>query len=599
MFRIRRIYDTLTERNARAVSKVQEMLAERIPGLDSSSITGIIGQLHDPVSHGFRTILYVADDARGRVNGFALLSHAPDLKFSLLDYLVASSLMPGRGVGGALYERVREEALRLGCIGIFLECLPDTSDLCSDPATLEQNRRRLRFYERYGALPIVGTRYETPVNEGADCPPYLVFDDLEQGKPLRRSAARRIARAILERKYADLCPAEYVDMVVSSFSDDPVRLRDSSPRTRDHEKPQEKKPAVNAAASASSAGDGTRQDRRIALIVNNSHRIHHIRERGYVESPVRISAILRKLDAVHDFRRIPIHHFSDSIIRRIHDPQLISILRQSLRMPPDADPVYPYVFPVRHPDRPPADYTVRAGYYCIDTFTPLNRYVWPAARMAVDCALTGAALLGGGSARLAYALVRPPGHHAERSVFGGFCYLNSTAAAAEYLSESGHVAILDVDFHHGNGQQDIFYDRPDVLTVSVHGHPRLSYPYFAGFEDEKGRGAGEGYNVNLPIVKSVDGAGYRPVLRRALSIIREFAPDFLVVALGLDTAKGDPTGNFLLSGEDFRENGTLIGGLRLPTLVVQEGGYDTQVIGTNAQLFFTGLATANSRRLPV
>jgi len=586
MFRIRRLYDTLTERNERVVSRVQEMLPARIRGIHSDIVAGIVDQLNNPLDNQFRTILYVAEDEKTNLSGFALLSHDPNLKFCLLDFLVASSLVPGRGVGGALYQRVREEAGRLKVSGIFMECLPDEPSLCHDASILEQNHKRLRFYGRYGAHPIIGTRYETPIGPGDDCPPLLVYDDLaREGHPapagLRKTVARRVVRAILERKYADICTPEYIRMVVASFRDDPVRVR--RPKTQGVPAPVSGRPAVSAAP--------VRREDRIALVVNDSHEIHHIRERGYVESPVRIAAILRKLEPDPGFRRVPIRHYPDTIIRRIHDPALLSILRESLKMAPDQDPVYPYVFPVRHADRPPEDYTVRAGYYCIDTFTPLHPNVWPAARRAVDCALTAAGLVARGESPLSYALIRPPGHHAERKLFGGFCYLNSSAAAAEYLSDSGHVAILDVDFHHGNGQQDIFYSRSDVLTVSIHGHPRFQYPYFAGFEDEKGEGKGEGYNLNLPVARSLDGEGYIRVLKRALRRVIDFDPDFLVLALGLDTARGDPTGNFLLRAADFWENGVLIGSLGIPAVVVQEGGYDSRVLGTNARAFLGGLSS--------
>ncbi|WP_455382354.1 hypothetical protein [Salinispira pacifica] len=589
MFRIRRIYDALTERNARTVERVQEMLRERIGGIQSEFVDGITDQLHNPVGHQFRTILYTAEDERSNLQGFALVSHDPGLRFCLLDFLVASSLAPGRGVGGALYQRVREEAARLNVVGIFMECLPDDPALCRSADALEQNRKRLRFYERYGARPIIGTRYETPLEPGGDCPPYLVFDDLaHEDRPatgqlsggavgLRRAAARRIVRAILERKYANYCPPDYIDTVVSSFRDDPVRIRERRYQRR------------TSADTAPGPSVALRREDRVVLTVTDSHQIHHIKERGYVESPVRIAAILRRLDLLHGFRRVPTRSFSDEVIRRIHDPSLVSIIRESRRMKPGQDPVYPYVFPVHHPDRPPADYTIRAGYFCIDTFTPLHPNVWPAARRAVDCALTAAELVATGDARLSYALVRPPGHHAERRLFGGFCYLNSSAAAAEYLSDLGRVAILDVDFQLGNGQQDIFYRRRDVLTLSIHGHPRISYPYFSGFEDETGEADGAGFNVNFPVAKSLDGEGYRRFLSRALSRIRDDRPDFLVVALGLDTARGDPTGNFLLRQTDFRENGRMIGTLGLPTVVVQEGGYDSRVLGGNADAFLDGL----------
>jgi acetoin utilization deacetylase AcuC-like enzyme len=161
--------------------------------------------------------------------------------------------------------------------------------------------------------------------------------------------------------------------------------------------------------------------------------------------------------------------------------------------------------------------------------------------------------------------------------------------AAQYLSAYGKVAILDIDYHHGNGTQNIFYQRPDVLTVSIHGHPSFAYPYFSGFADEKGDGAGKGFNINIPLPENVDGQRYCQVLSEAVRRIARFRPQFLIVPLGLDTAKEDPTGSWNLEADDFEAVGRMVGALRLPTLVVQEGGYDTRVLGINARRFFSGL----------
>jgi acetoin utilization deacetylase AcuC-like enzyme/GNAT superfamily N-acetyltransferase len=571
MFRIRRIYDDLLPRDQEAVSQVQDILRSQFSALSKEEITKLPHQLRNPVKYRFRPILFVAE-AQRVVKGFALLLHASDPDFCYLDFISTTRAVMGRGIGGALYDRVRDEARLLTTTGLFFECLPDDPELCPNPAMLRQNVARLRFYERYGARPIINTRYETPVGRCVDNPPYLVFDNLDSGRTLSREQGRRIVRAILERKYRRLCGPDYIEMVVSSFTDDVVQLR--PPR-------YQSKPVQRVKAAIPS-------DRKIGLIVNDEHAVHHVRERGYVEAPVRIGVILKELEKADLFERLAPRHFPEKHIRAVHDPQFVDYLKKVCSHTPDARSVYPYVFPIRNTARRPVDLSVQAGYYCIDTFTPLNQSAYLAASRAVDCALTGAeALLEG--RRLVYALVRPPGHHAERRVFGGFCYFNSTAIAAQYLSRHGKVAILDIDYHHGNGQQNIFYERSDVLTLSLHGHPRFAYPYFTGFEDEKGSGPGAGLNVNLPLPEDVAGARYRECLREMLRKIVRFSPRFLLVAFGLDTAKGDPTGTFTLLSHDFEENGRMIGSLRIPTLVVQEGGYRIRVIGVNARHFFTGL----------
>ncbi len=572
MFAIRRVYDCSIPSDRDAVAQVQEILRGQFPLLGEEDIRKIPDQLQDPVKHRFRAILFVAEDGR-RVKGFALVLHAPDLHFLFLDFISTAQKRTGGGLGGVLYERVREEALRLGCVGIFFECLPDDPALCRDPEVRRQNARRLRFYERYGARPIANTRYETPLRPGDDCPPYLVFDDLGRNVRLPRRRAVAIVRAVLERKYKGVCPPEYNRVVLDSFRDDPLVLRAPRYVKREPAIPVRRIPSV---------------EQRIALVVNDRHEIHHVRERGYVEAPVRIASIRREIDRTGLFDLRDPGHFSERHIKAVHDADFVEYLRKVCTHVGPGESVYPYVFPVRNATRPPKELPIRAGYYCIDTFTPLNRNAYLAARRAVDCALTAAdAILRGH--RLAYALVRPPGHHAERRVFGGFCYFNSAAVAAHYLCRHGRVAVLDVDYHHGNGTQNIFYERPDVLTASLHGHPRFAYPYFSGFADERGTGPGEGYNLNVPLAEHISCEEYREALSDVLKRIRRFAPRFLVLALGLDPAKGDPTGTWEFTARDFAANGRMIGTVGVPTLVVQEGGYRTRSLGSNARNFFEGL----------
>jgi acetoin utilization deacetylase AcuC-like enzyme/GNAT superfamily N-acetyltransferase len=572
MFRIRRVYDDAVPVNKEAIRQVREILISQFPGLDKKEAVKLPQQLRNPLKYRFRAILFVAEAAREKVRGFALLFHEPILKFCYLDFLSVGERKTGRGIGGALYERVREEALDLNSTGLFFECLPDDPMLSPDPEIRKQNAARLRFYERYGARPIINTAYETPLEPGGDNPPYLVFDDLGQGVPLSRDRARAIVRAILERKYGGVCPPSYIDAVVESFQDDPIKLR--------KQKYVRKKYLPVSIAKP--------RDKRIILVINDRHGIHHVEERGYVESPVRIETILKELETTQLFYKVAPHHFAEGRIKAVHDSRFVDYLKRvCAKLEPD-QALYPYVFPIRNVTRPPKELSIRAGYYCIDTFTPITRNAYLAAKRAVDCTLTATRLILEGY-RLAYALVRPPGHHAERRSFGGFCYLNSVAIAAEYLSAHGKVAIVDIDYHHGNGQQDIFYERSDVLTISIHGHPNFAYPYFSGFDNEKGSGPGKGYNVNVPLPENVDNMRYLEVLGNVLKRVVRFRPSYLVVALGLDTAREDPTGTWGLLAPDFEVAGRTIGKLNFPTLVVQEGGYDTRVLGINARSFLAGL----------
>ncbi|MCB9897799.1 MAG: histone deacetylase family protein [Planctomycetes bacterium] len=586
MFRIRQLTDPDHPADRRELDEVVRLLREGLPGLSEDEIVSLPEKLRDPMLHRFRALVFVADDLRGHLKGFALLSHAPDVGFCLLDYIATGAKLRGHGTGGALYERVRTAARGLGARALVFECLPDDPAACSDPAYAKQNAARLRFYETFGARPMIGTGYETPLRDGDKDMPHLVIDDLDRGEPLGRDFVREVVRAVLERKYSELCPPEYVERVVASIVDDPVRLR-----------PPRKAAGAGAKAPAQVAKDAppTRPlESLVALVVNEGHDIHHVRERGYVEAPVRIAAILGGLLPTGLFHRVAPEHFARSHVLAVHDADYVDYFERVCRTLPEGRSVYPYVFPIRNVARPPKELAVRAGYYCIDTFTPLNRNAWLAALGAVDCALTAARIVLDGHGT-AYALVRPPGHHAESRSFGGFCYFSNAAVAAQHLSRHGRVAMLDLDYHHGNGQEEIFWRRDDVLTVSIHGHPSFAYPYFSGFAEDVGADAGEGNNLNLPLPEAVDGDRYRRALEQALRRILDFGPRFLVVCLGLDTAKGDPTGSWSLGAADFERNGRAVGELGLPTVVVQEGGYRTRSLGRNARAFFEGLAAGRER----
>jgi len=375
----------------------------------------------------FRMILYVAENSKGHVNGFAMVLLEPKLHFCYLDYLAVSGGTVGRGVGAALYEYVRDEAVAQGAMGLFFECLPEDADKCSDASVRKQNASRLKFYERYDARPIMGTAYETPVPGGSnDNVPHLVFDGLDREKTLKPKFLQDVVRVILERKYGSICPPEYVAKVVGSIQKNPVELRPFRYRKQPVERPLAQPHGPEP----------------VALVVNDRHDIHHIRERGYVESPVRISIIMSELTASGLFETVPAKSYPIKHIQATHDPDLVDYLEKACKTTPAGKSVYPYVFPIRNRARPPKELSIRAGYYCIDTFTPINNNAYPAAIRAVDCALTAADDILRGR-RMAHALVRPPGHHAERSSFGGFCYFNNAAVAAQYLCQYGTVAIME------------------------------------------------------------------------------------------------------------------------------------------------------------
>ena len=253
----------------------------------------------------------------------------------------------------------------------------------------------------------------------------------------------------------------------------------------------------------------------------------------------------------------------------------------------------------------PAGRHERLGAYCFDTATPIVAGTAVAARAAVDIALTAADLVLAG-APLAFGLCRPPGHHAGRNLIGGYCFFNNAAIVAQSLVDRGaqRVAILDIDFHHGNGTQQIFWERGDVLYVSLHGDPGGAYPYYSGFATERGAGAGEGATLNLPLAPRTDGDGYLAALADGLAAIRAFDADApLVVSLGFDTYHADPISNLALRTDDYGRIGTAVADLGMPVVGLLEGGYAVEALGANAVAFLGGVrgelaAEADGQRAP-
>ncbi len=230
----------------------------------------------------------------------------------------------------------------------------------------------------------------------------------------------------------------------------------------------------------------------------------------------------------------------------------------------------------------------RLGQYSFDASSPIAEGTWNGAYWSAQTALTALDTVFDGE-RAAFALCRPPGHHAGADYLGGYCYLNNAAIAAQAAVTQGkRVAILDVDYHHGNGTQDIFYARDDVLFVSIHADPRQDYPYFWGHADEAGEGAGEGATLNLPLLRGTGLAAYLPALDAALERIASFAPELLIVSYGADTFAGDPISHFRLETADYALLAQRIASLGLPSLIVMEGGYAVDALGANVATFLGG-----------
>jgi len=306
------------------------------------------------------------------------------------------------------------------------------------------------------------------------------------------------------------------------------------------------------------------------------------------EMPRRMDMVLQRL-ASEGFREL---RAPDPVglapAERVHSADFLQFLAEAYdlwkRDWPKTDYGMPFTFALRGLRQAPGvSAASRYGYYCFDMSAPFTKGTWAAIQSSLDCAITAQRLVAGGE-RTAFALCRPPGHHAMKDLAGGYCYINNAAAAAQAFRDAGagKVAVLDVDYHHGNGTQDIFYDRADVLFASLHGHPDQEYPYFAGFADERGRGAGEGCNLNYPLPWGTRWPAYKEALSDAIARTRAFAPEVLVVSLGVDTYEKDPISRFKLQSPDYLEMGAMIAALKRPTLFVMEGGYAVEEIGINA-----------------
>ena len=346
----------------------------------------------------------------------------------------------------------------------------------------------------------------------------------------------------------------------------------------------------------------------ISVITSDEHRSHDPEWDVYsgtmvgrFEVPQRVDCIVQALRDDEGFAMVaPTSHGMQPILR-VHNGDLVDFLSTAWKdyttALPDAQAVIAEMF--IHPGlveampvgRAPVDNAYgRLGWFCFDTSSPLSEGSWPAALASVDIALSGVDRMLAGE-RIVYSLCRPPGHHATRSAFGGFCLLNNAAIAAQALIDSGvrRVTVLDVDAHHGNGTQQIFYQRGDVQFVSIHMDPDQNYPWFVGRSHERGEGPGAGANLNLPIPLGATGDRFQSELAVGIDAVAAFDPEYVIVSLGVDPATGDPTAGLCLSTSDFADVGRAIAAIDRPLLIVQEGGYQLNRVGADVRAVLDGL----------
>jgi acetoin utilization deacetylase AcuC-like enzyme len=353
----------------------------------------------------------------------------------------------------------------------------------------------------------------------------------------------------------------------------------------------------------------------VKVVYTLRHRLHHPEhelEGGRLQEPFehpgRAEKIRAALAADEAFEFVPPDDWGTEPIEAVHDPGLVRFLataweeyQQTHAYTHDVVPdvfALPAIRAGMEPASEPAAIGMKLGWWCFETTTPLTHGTYDAARSSVDVALTAADLVLGGEP-VAYGLCRPPGHHATHAAYGGYCFFNNAAVVAHQMATrtGGKVAVLDVDYHHGNGTQQIFYDRDDVQFVSLHGDPERAYPYLTGFRDERGAGKGTGATSNYPLPARTDDDDYLAALTAACAEVASFGADAVVVSLGLDTYFDDPISDLAVTPDGFEQSGAMIRELGLPTVVLQEGGYATDELGENARRWLHGIMPSSLDRL--
>ena len=342
------------------------------------------------------------------------------------------------------------------------------------------------------------------------------------------------------------------------------------------------------------------------VVRSETHRRHHSLELDGAtivpswESPDRAEHVDRALDEDAAHEMIGPEAFDAQLANEVHDPDYVRFLAEAWhRWQAEghrAAGAMAFGWPARRfRDVRPATLEAQLGYYSFAADCSISDGTWEAARDSAAIADTAAQRVLNG-APVVFARCRPPGHHAMKDQFGGYCYLNNAAIAAQRLRSGGHgeVALLDVDYHHGNGTQDIFYERDDVRFCSIHGDPVEEFPYFLGHADEQGAGRGDGHNRNLPLPRGTEAETWFGTLDRAIGWLSTSSPTALVVSLGLDTFVDDPISHFRLQQPDFMRLGQRLAAIELPTVLVMEGGYATEELGRNVAAVLSGFETGRS-----
>lgn len=319
----------------------------------------------------------------------------------------------------------------------------------------------------------------------------------------------------------------------------------------------------------------------------------------YLENPARMDSILAALGETSWTEIVEPSQFGPGPILAVHTPDYIEFLGSAWEQWLAAYPenqmaasdaaLLPATFALRRQAHKPTSLLGRAGYYIMDLSAVVVSGTYLAARGSANCALSAAQAISkrGAQARAAFALCRPPGHHAGRDCAAGYCFINNAAVAAQFLSRAGKVAVLDVDYHAGNGTQDIFYERADVLTISIHADPASEYPHFAGYPEETGAGVGLGFHHNITLPSGTDDARYLVALDEAMDLIVRFGPQDLVVSAGMDIHEKDSLGRFEVTTDGIHAIGERIARLALPTAIVMEGGYNNADLGRNVIAFLS------------